>query len=337
MTEKINVAEILKSKPKGTMLYDKARNISVYLEGVAKATKFHLNISCTYDADRVKKLHYSCKGTLPFFKDGMVILSPSQKMCDWRKFAWKKGDVLVSNDKRINVIFVKFVDDSYTVFEGVHYLKNGEYEANTYVSTMNNLETRNYSLQDKNVAHTYIGAISGRFGGKLNIETLKIEKPQLKFKDGDIIKMVWGDDNEYSGIGIFKEYDASKQKFSTYIFLNEDFDESITCNNEGHLLCNSILTEATEEEKQRLFDILADRGKRWNAKKKQIVDLKPEIEFKPFDKVLVRNDKEDQWSANIFSYQVRDMYYCLGEGYWRYCIPYIGNESLLGTAKDVEG
>lgn len=72
--------------------------------------------------------------------------------------------------------------------------------------------------------------------------------------------------------------------------------------------------------------------------KQQVVELKSKVEIKPFDKVLVRNDKEDQWSANIFNYQVRDnMYYCLGENYWRYCIPYIGNESLLGTTKDVEG
>ena len=72
--------------------------------------------------------------------------------------------------------------------------------------------------------------------------------------------------------------------------------------------------------------------------KQQVVELKSKVEIKPFDKVLVRNDKEDQWSANIFSYQVRDnMYYCLGENYWRYCIPYEGNEHLLGTTKDVEG
>lgn len=72
--------------------------------------------------------------------------------------------------------------------------------------------------------------------------------------------------------------------------------------------------------------------------KQQVVELKSKVEIKPFDKVLVRNDKEDQWSANIFSYQVRDnMYYCLGENYWRYCIPYEGNENLLGTTKDVEG
>lgn len=66
------------------------------------------------------------------------------------------------------------------------------------------------------------------------------------------------------------------------------------------------------------------------------IEMKSKVEINPFDKVLVRNDKEDQWSANIFSYQVRDMYHCLGEDYWRYCIPYIGNEHLLGTTKDVE-
>lgn len=71
--------------------------------------------------------------------------------------------------------------------------------------------------------------------------------------------------------------------------------------------------------------------------KQQVVELKSKVEIKPFDKVLVRNDKEDQWSANIFSYQVRDnMYYCLGECYWRYCIPYEGNEHLLGTTNNVE-
>lgn len=335
MTEKINVAEILKNKPVGTKLYSSA------------CGKCELK---QVDDNSFKVSFYNSKfgfmsggeGTFNKFgnlyDDAECVIFPSKNMRNWHKFAWKKGDVLVSNDKRINVIFVKFVDDNYTVFEGAHYLKDGSYDANTYVSIIDSLETRNYSLQDKDAAHTYVGTICGKFAGKLNMETLKIEKSQLKFKEGDIIKMVWGDDNEYSGIGIFKKYDASEQKFSTYVFINEDFDECITWNNEGHLLCNSILTEATEEEKQRLFDILADRGKRWDAKKKAVVDLKSEVKLNPFDRVLVRNDKEDQWSANIFSYQVRDnMYYCLGENYWRYCIPYIGNESLLGTTKDVEG
>ena len=92
---------------------------------------------------------------------------------------------------------------------------------------------------------------------------------------------------------------------------------------------------ATNSEKQQLFDALAKEDKAWDVEKKMIVGLPPKFDgLKPFDKVLVRDDKEDLWFANIFSYRHRDMYYCLGECY-RYCIPYEGNEKLLGTMDDV--
>ena len=141
-------------------------------------------------------------------------------------------------------------------------------------------------------------------------------------------------------IAIFrKEKENDKYKFSPALCESNEHD---TYFREGPIVLSpsdiKTFRLATEEEKKKLFDALAVENKAWNADKKMIVDLNPKIELKPFDKVLVRNDKEDQWSANIFSYQVRDnMYYCLGENYWRYCIPYIGNESLLGTTKDVEG
>lgn len=43
---------------------------------------------------------------------------------------------------------------------------------------------------------------------------------------------------------------------------------------------------ATEEEKQQLFSALAKKGKAWDSEKKEVVDLKPKVELKPFDKVL---------------------------------------------------
>ena len=53
-----------------------------------------------------------------------------------------------------------------------------------------------------------------------------------------------------------------------------------------------------------------------------------------FDKVLVRDDGTQEWCANYFShYMVYDKYYpyaCI-DSYYRYCIPYEGNEHLLGT------
>ena len=94
---------------------------------------------------------------------------------------------------------------------------------------------------------------------------------------------------------------------------------------------------ATEEEKQQLFDALAKEGKAWDAEKKQVVDLKPKVELKPFDKVLVRDFSRDKWSISFFSFKKEDCYVCINHCSWNQCIPYIGNESLLGTTKDVEG
>lgn len=79
-----------------------------------------------------------------------------------------------------------------------------------------------------------------------------------------------------------------------------------------------------------------------DAENKQIVDLKPKFdELKPFDKVLVRDGKDEIWEpAFFFRYlsQFSGYNYQTVGGEWRvYCIPYIGNESLLGTTKDMEG
>ena len=98
---------------------------------------------------------------------------------------------------------------------------------------------------------------------------------------------------------------------------------------------------ATEEEKQQLFSALEKEGKAWDSDKKAIVDLKPKVELKPFDKVLVRDGKDEIWEpAFFFRYlsQFSGYNYQTVGGEWRvYCIPYIGNESLLGTTKDMEG
>ncbi len=56
------------------------------------------------------------------YDDGECVVFPSKEMCDWRKFAWKKGDVLVSKDRNVHIIFEKFEDDAYTKFRGKHYL-----------------------------------------------------------------------------------------------------------------------------------------------------------------------------------------------------------------------
>ena len=100
----------------------------------------------------------------------------------------------------------------------------------------------------------------------------------------------------------------------------------------------SRLYYAREDEKKELFDALAKGGKAWDAKKKQIVDLKLKWTPKPFDKVIVRCSEADRWSIDFFSYKVHNGYICTGDAWFGYCLPYNDETAhLLGTTDDWKG
>lgn len=62
-----------------------------------------------------------------------------------------------------------------------------------------------------------------------------------------------------------------------------------------------------------------------------VSDQESKHQFKPFDKVLVRDLDEDEWECSLFSHiDEEDYYVCVGS-WWMQCIPYEGNEHLLGT------
>jgi hypothetical protein len=59
--------------------------------------------------------------------------------------------------------------------------------------------------------------------------------------------------------------------------------------------------------------------------------------LKPFDKVLVRDNNEQLWLADLFGFYRKTLYpfMCVGH-YTNQCIPYEGNEHLLGTTDDCD-
>ena len=66
-----------------------------------------------------------------------------------------------------------------------------------------------------------------------------------------------------------------------------------------------------------------------------VQDAPKEPVFKPFDRVLVRDDDIDEWHIDFFEGMNKDKdapfwYRCLNYS-WEHCIPYEGNEHLLGT------
>lgn len=319
MEVKINIVEILKDKPQGIKLYSSACGKCKLEEVDDKSFKISFYNS-KFGFMNGGEGYLDKNGKL--YDDGECVVFPSKEMRDWEKFSWKKGDVLVSKDN-VYIIFEKFEDDTYTRFKGKHYLWK-ECNVEDYNKEETKMLTSVFEKAADDVAQTYIKTIEEHLDGKLNLETLEIEK-QLEFKDGDIV--VYGE-----SVAICRRF--YKHTLSFYVSLNEMF---------GLLFADEVESSeeyrfATEEEKQQLFDALEKEGKAWDAEKKQIVDIKKEHQFKPFEKVLVRDSIDDVWRASFFSHiKENDGRYVTTCVTWKFCIPYIGNESLVGTTKDVEG
>ena len=184
MEENINIADILKDKPDGISLYSSVFGSCVYRDSCDNCIEVVTN-NCYYFNE---KGHYITNGVKS--ENGECLLFPSNEMRDWSKFAWKKGDVLVSEGMgRLHVIFEGFDDDTYLTFKGKHYLCNyddnedyNEEEYNDYHKELI-LRTIEFKKDNVNDAEAYINTIEERFGGKLNLETLEVEKHQPEFVD----------------------------------------------------------------------------------------------------------------------------------------------------------
>lgn len=101
-------------------------------------------------------------------------------------------------------------------------------------------------------------------------------------------------------------------------------------------VCNTDCFVKASDEQRAVFIAKAERAfnGKYNPETLKVEPVNPTCPFKPFDKVLIRDSKEQLWIANYFSlYNGKDKdypYVCMG-GSYRFCIPYEGNEHLLGT------
>lgn len=170
---------------------------------------------------------------------------------------------------------------------------------------------------------------------------LMLEIPEyMTFKDGDILMLR----NQYHFVFV---YNSEIGKYGSYFGITLDdydsfFDSEITSEHDENII---EFRKASTEEKQKLIDILKERKEpkaKEYLKRFFNIEVKPECEFKPFDKVLVRNSLEMEWIPRFFeretqcSQSVR--YITLDNNSWKYCIPY--NEKtahLLGTIEDYKG
>ena len=152
------------------------------------------------------------------------------------------------------------------------------------------------------------------------------------FKRGDV---VYNPNSKMLAIfdGWASDYYA---EFNTTINYYKDhtFGEEEVCDTERFVKAN--------DEQKTLFIAAAEKhyGGKYNPETLQVEPVKvvePKCSFKPFDKVLVRCNKDSVWRCEFFShyntFNKQCPYVCLSSVY-KYCIPYEGNQHLLGTTNN---
>ena len=319
----INIYEILKGVEYGTELYTPMCGNVVF-------TFLPSNNEIIRTEKDLRIYRFDKNGR--WMEGGEVMLFPSKEMRDWSKFAWKKGDVLVSEDGSVHIIFEKFTDDTYTIFAGKHYyVKSGI--APYYERVCSNAITEVFTLEAEDAAKTYIRTIEERLDGKLNRETLEIEKPVFELgnlyvfneqdEDGEltIIGKLIGKNESEDTLTFGNQYEIENEKFVT----DQAFDLRISVNKE--------LREATENEVE-LFNKHYDIWKNGKEEKEQPA-------FKPFDKVLVRSGDNYKWFPALFirdrgvGFESRHTALPIHSGEpasFAQCISYDGNEYLAFTS-----
>ena len=313
MEQKLNITEILKDKASGTKLWSSLFG-DVYFDSASA------NLVTVSHHKALAKFWRNAK--LYDYDEAEPTLFPSKEMRDWSKFAWKKGDVL-TNSSGFQIFFDKWANEDYTKFLGkIKVLGN----SHCY-------DTANYSLASEEEALEFIKSVEEINNGKLNLENLRIEKSE--FKDGDIVVTDTIPSMCYSKCIFILKGDlyTKDSKAHSYVFYNIS-NNHISFDVVDTLIRDREIRLATNLEKLQLFDILTKEVKYWDAANKQIMDLK-ECQFKPFEKVLVRDSYDDVWRASFFSHiKENDGRYVTTCVTWKFCIPYEGNEHLLGTTKD---
>ena len=174
----IDIYEILKGMPDGTPLYTPLCGNVEFTSVTADKEKAEAIWTENKDGE------YSFNKNGRWMEGGEVLLLPSKEMRDWSKF-FKKGDVLVHRNGDIHVIFEGFKDNRYTRFKGKHYLWKERFE--DYNKEVSEMITFMFRKASDDEAKTYINTLEKHFGGKLNLETLEIEKPaKLTFEIGKL-------------------------------------------------------------------------------------------------------------------------------------------------------
>ena len=148
------------------------------------------------------------------------------------------------------------------------------------------------------------------------------------FKRGDIL-------TNGNVIAVFKEWvDSTCIYFKTSLYIWCSGEDRVYTTESTYNVTYFQLASKTQQE-HFIKRIEAFYNGKYNPETLQVEPVKPKCPFKLFDRVLVRDDPNQKWTVDMFSYYDQEdddyHYVCVGSHY-HYCLPY--NEQtahLVGT------
>lgn len=348
----MNIAEILKDCPKGTKLYSPIFG-DVFLDKVRP----HIAIVVVVDKginDSKEEFLYDGR----YGMNGECLLFPSKENRDWNKFQkpFKDGDI-ISNDRFI-AIFHRTDKPNNCVSSNVVYyhcflnIKYGGFKAKIDYG-IGHIEEYKYAAEEEK--QKLFNAIKEN-GYKWNAETKTLEKLiEPKFKVGDtisyegIVATITDIEEDFytctNGCIAFKyqdNWELVKGNIKPKFKIGDRIKHKLT----GEIYI--ILHVISNGYGGGVYDVAITNeiGKSIDIKEQDSYELaldKFDIStLKPFDKVLVRLTNNCIWMPKFFSYYDINSnlkYYPFiitdNIGYPQ-CVPYEGNEHLLGTTDNCD-
>jgi len=322
-----NIAEILKNAPKGLKLYSPLWGDVELLKSWVGCMDFKNNSGAECSLDEYGR----------FSEEGECVLFPSSEHRDWKY--WQEvlmpqcvGSVfvdnneyqycLVTNDKIWLIDKLRKSLTTWFTFSEFNFIQKLRFAtAEETKQCFKELDRQGYKFEDG--------------------EVVKKEKEWSIFdaKDGDFVY-----DKTCGGIFIFKGFDKNRILSYASLITGELYKGP---DDRYGIIEQSGFRPATEKENAYLLEKLNEEGYHWDLfthhllKKEETSEKKFTVEdFKPFDKVLVRDCSGQHWTINLFSHYVETSdypYKGLSCGYAQ-CLPY--NEEtahLLGTDEEYDG
>lgn len=307
----MNIAEILKYCPKETKLYSplfgevtlfEVTEDKIKVYSIIKSALYRFNYDGTFGTE---------------YTSVECMLFPSKDQRDWRKFRLptKPGDIMMMVDESCPFITTNVFNKNAPIC----YCSIGSDGKLVVHHTWYN----NFYIPASEEAKKKLFDKIAEAGYKWNADTLELEKIESKFKEGDVII------DKLDNLCLVSKIKNNNVIIVIAVLYTNDALE--TYNSGVVERCSLEVTLTSTANRNRLLSALVRKGYKYDEKQHKLIKQ----EFKPFDKVLVRDDIHDKWSIGQFSYYDEENgdfpYICMNGCCYHYCIPYEGNEYLLGT------